>query len=317
MEGGGSSSLGLKKNGKKTDRNRRAWTPVEELVLVDLMKDLVTQGWRSENGFKPGYLQKLEAGMVRKLPGTDIRAVPHITSRITIWKKSHGSLQTMLAGNSGIGFNTATGMIDCHNDSWALIVKADPNATNMRYKSWPLFEDWKEIFGMERANGAVAEDVMQAVNNLESGQTSQGGMQNETNVEVNPTNPDPAVDLDVTSEAPAVDRVSLSKVSGKKRPAGESSGSDKICNVLGKLSKSSDARMDSLVRAIGYDLDVSNARKEVFSVLDGMVDITEDEKVDAAHWFGKNADCLDVFMGMTEASRARYVRRLLTGQIKL
>ncbi|KAL8492839.1 hypothetical protein ACS0TY_024148 [Phlomoides rotata] len=150
--------------------------------------------------------------MVRKLPGTDIRAVPHITSRITMWKKSHGSLQTMLAGNSGIGFNTAT--VDFVQDH------ADPNAINMRYKSWPLFEDWKEIFGMERANGAVAEDVMQAVNNLESGQTSQGGMQNETKVEVNPTNPDPAVDLDVTSEAPAVDRVSLSKVSGKKRPAG-------------------------------------------------------------------------------------------------
>ncbi|KAL8520692.1 hypothetical protein ACS0TY_011296 [Phlomoides rotata] len=136
------------------------------------MKDLVTKGWRTENGFKPGYLQKLEMGMVSKLPGTDIRVVPHITSRITIWKKFHGPLQTMLGGNSGIGFNTVTGMIDCHNDAWALIVKADPNATNMRYKSWPLYEDWKEIFGMERANGAIVEDVTQAVNNLQSEETS-------------------------------------------------------------------------------------------------------------------------------------------------
>ncbi|KAL8457185.1 hypothetical protein ACS0TY_035146 [Phlomoides rotata] len=110
MESGSSTSLGLKKNGKKTDWNHRTWTLMEELWLVDLMKDLVTNGWRSENRFKPGYLQKLEAGMMRKLPGTDIRVVPHITSRITIWKKFHGSLQTMLTGNSGIGFNMATHM---------------------------------------------------------------------------------------------------------------------------------------------------------------------------------------------------------------
>ncbi|KAL8513270.1 hypothetical protein ACS0TY_019465 [Phlomoides rotata] len=64
MESGGSSSLGLKKKGKKTDRNRRAWTPVEEDVLVGLMKDLVAKGWKTENGFKPGYLLKLEAGIV-------------------------------------------------------------------------------------------------------------------------------------------------------------------------------------------------------------------------------------------------------------
>ncbi|KAL8523179.1 hypothetical protein ACS0TY_013230 [Phlomoides rotata] len=311
MESGSSSSLGLKKNGKKTDRNRRAWTPIEERVLVDLMKDLVTNGWKSENGFKPGYLQKLEAGMMRMLPGTDIKAVPHITSRITMWKKFHGSLQTMLTSNSGIGF-TATHMIDCHNDTWARIVKADPNATNMRYKSWPLFEEWKEIFGMERANGAVAEDIMQAVNNLHSQDTSHGGVQDETPFEVGPNVPEPAVDMDVTSEAPAMDRT---KLTGKKRSAGELHGADKICDVIGQFGKSSDVRIDNLVRAIGYDFDVGKARKEVFSVLDGMADIDEDEKVDAAHWFGKNANCLEVFMGMTDSGRARYVRRLLSGQL--
>ncbi|KAL8535740.1 hypothetical protein ACS0TY_011394 [Phlomoides rotata] len=216
MEGGGSSCLGLNKNGKNTNRNCRAWTP-----------DLVTKGWRTENGFKPGYLQKLEMGMVRKLPGTDIHVIPHITSRITIWKKFHGSLQTMLGGNSGIGFNTVTGMIDCHNDAWALIVKVQVMATVRRLEGniWNGACKW-----------AIIEDVTQAVNNLQSEETSQGGIQNETNVEMNLTDPDPAVDLDITSEAPAV-----------------------------------------------YDLDVGNARNEVFSVLDGIADITEDENVDAAH----------------------------------
>ncbi|KAL8502333.1 hypothetical protein ACS0TY_021464 [Phlomoides rotata] len=68
MESGGSSSLGLSKKGKKTESNRRTWTPVEEKVLIGLMKELVANGWKTENGFKPGYLLKLEAGMLKSLP---------------------------------------------------------------------------------------------------------------------------------------------------------------------------------------------------------------------------------------------------------
>ncbi|KAL8457041.1 hypothetical protein ACS0TY_035032 [Phlomoides rotata] len=123
MESGGSSSLGLKNKEKKTDKTRRAWTPVEEGVLVELMKELVTKGWKTENGFKLGYLLKLEFEMLKKIPGTDLRANPHITSRITIWKKFHGSLQMMLNGNSGVGFNPTTGLLDYHDDCWARIVK--------------------------------------------------------------------------------------------------------------------------------------------------------------------------------------------------
>ncbi|KAL8531215.1 hypothetical protein ACS0TY_008007 [Phlomoides rotata] len=230
--------------------------------------------------------------MRRKLSGTDIRGVPHITLCITIWKKFHGSLQTMLAGNSGIGFNTATSLIDYHNDACALIVKVDRNVTNMRYKTWPLYEDWKKIFGMERANGGVAEDIIPTVNNFHSKYTSQGG------------------------EAPAIDRIHITKLTGKKRSVGELYRADKICDVIGQFGKSSDVHIDNLVRATGYDFDVGKEKNEVFNILDGMVDIDEDEEVDVAHWFGKNANCLEVFTCMTESSRVRYVCRLLSGQLK-
>ncbi|KAL8483788.1 hypothetical protein ACS0TY_026466 [Phlomoides rotata] len=99
------------------------------------MKDLVAKGWKTKNGFKPGYLLKLEAGIVKMLPGTDIRANPHITSRLAILKKFHGSLQTMFKRNSGIGFNATTGLLQCHDECWDRIVKADPNATNMHFKT--------------------------------------------------------------------------------------------------------------------------------------------------------------------------------------
>ncbi|KAL8493503.1 hypothetical protein ACS0TY_024643 [Phlomoides rotata] len=315
MESGGSSSLGLKNKGKKIDKTHRAWSPVEEGVLVELMKELVTKGWKTENGFKPGYLLKLESEMSKKIPGTDLLANPHITSRITIWKKFHCSLQTMLNGNSGIGFNPTTWLLDCHNDYWARIVMVDPNAANMCYKSWPLYEDWNEIFGTDRANGRAAKDVLDAVT----------GMCNEFNpnlgehaVNPTPTPPDEVpVDMDVASETPGVDNSVAPKIAVKKRGVSDSMMAGRLCDVLGKFCKSFDDRIDSLVRVIGDDADIGNSRKDLFNVLGDIDDLTEDERIDVAHFFAKNVDCLQMFMGMAEGSRPRYVRRLLGGHINV
>ncbi|KAL1556536.1 hypothetical protein AAHA92_12146 [Salvia divinorum] len=38
----------------------------------------------------------------------------------------------------------------------------------MRNKSWPYWEEWKEIFGHDRANGKNAEDVLEFVNELQA-----------------------------------------------------------------------------------------------------------------------------------------------------
>lgn len=38
----------------------------------------------------------------------------------------------------------------------------DPNARSMRYKSWPYYEDWKIIFGKDRATGDTADDIYDA-----------------------------------------------------------------------------------------------------------------------------------------------------------
>ncbi|XP_057803007.1 uncharacterized protein LOC131018298 [Salvia miltiorrhiza] len=134
----------------KTGNTRRSWSTREEHVLLSSLKELVANGWKSDNGFRAGFLGKLEDALKKEFPVTDLKATPHINSKIETWKKSYYSLTSML-GNSGIGFNSDY-MIDCDNDLWEQIVKKDPAARSMRHKSWPLFEDWKEIFGKDRAN---------------------------------------------------------------------------------------------------------------------------------------------------------------------
>ncbi|KAG8371126.1 hypothetical protein BUALT_Bualt13G0054400 [Buddleja alternifolia] len=94
----------------------RCWTADEEKALVEAMKDLVVRGYKADNGFKSGYQNLLEQAMMQAFPSTTLKAEPRINSRII----------------------------------------TDSNARNMRFKTWPLYGDWVEIFGKNRATGEGA-----------------------------------------------------------------------------------------------------------------------------------------------------------------
>ncbi|KAL0293469.1 UNVERIFIED_CONTAM: hypothetical protein Sradi_6936100 [Sesamum radiatum] len=105
---------------KKIDKTiiRRTWTQREEEALVNALRTICCTGWRCENGFRARY--KLEALMLKQFPNSDIRAEPHINSKIHVWKKFYNTL-------------------------------VDTTARTMRFKSWPFFPAWCEIFGRDRA----------------------------------------------------------------------------------------------------------------------------------------------------------------------
>ena len=66
------------------------------MFLIGIMKELVATGWKADNGFRSGYLQRAEEAMRREFPGTDLKANPHIQSRIHTWKKSFYALSKIL-----------------------------------------------------------------------------------------------------------------------------------------------------------------------------------------------------------------------------
>ncbi|XP_042026836.1 uncharacterized protein LOC121773990 isoform X2 [Salvia splendens] len=117
------------------DRSRRMWTPCEEEILASCLVELVACGWKSDNGFRADYLQKIEDSIRIEFPNTDIQGTPHVTSKISAWKKSYDILRNILA-RTRVGFNhDGTHKIDCDDEQWA---QADKNARGMRTKSWPL-----------------------------------------------------------------------------------------------------------------------------------------------------------------------------------
>ncbi|KAG6394781.1 hypothetical protein SASPL_145371 [Salvia splendens] len=156
------------------DRSRRMWTPCEEEILASCLVELVACGWKSDNGFRADYLQKIEDSIRIEFPNTDIQGTPHVTSKISAWKKSYDILRNILA-RTRVGFNhDGTHKIDCDDEQWA-------QAT------------WQMIFGKDRASGGAAEEVQKAAAELRP--------QRATVSECNENNFSPSTDDVLDSEA--------------------------------------------------------------------------------------------------------------------
>ncbi|KAL8473199.1 hypothetical protein ACS0TY_030140 [Phlomoides rotata] len=67
---GSGTGVGVSKKG--SGGTRRVWAQHEEKVLMDALKDLVVKGQKSDNGFRTGYLTKLEIALRKAFPGTDL-----------------------------------------------------------------------------------------------------------------------------------------------------------------------------------------------------------------------------------------------------
>ncbi|XP_024046426.1 uncharacterized protein LOC112100818 [Citrus clementina] len=138
MESGGPSHT----TGNKTG-SRRAWTKDEEKAMLNILDAVVANGGRADN-------EKL-------LPGSSLKAYPHIDSKIRIWKKSYGVIFDML-NTSGFGWNEVRKCVVVDNDEvWRSYVESHRDASNWRDKPFPYYERLANIFGKDRAIGSSAE----------------------------------------------------------------------------------------------------------------------------------------------------------------
>ncbi|KAL0451538.1 UNVERIFIED_CONTAM: hypothetical protein Slati_1131900 [Sesamum latifolium] len=116
---------------------RRTWSQREEEVLINALRTIITIGWKCDNGFRSGYLNQLETIMCKHFPNTDLRAEPHINSKIHVWKKYYSSLMGMMS-KSGFGWDDTRHMVIVeNNDVWEDYVKPDStiNSTTATRKS--------------------------------------------------------------------------------------------------------------------------------------------------------------------------------------
>ncbi|KAL8533335.1 hypothetical protein ACS0TY_009650 [Phlomoides rotata] len=318
--------LTSKGHGKKIDKRRRIWSIREEEVLIAALKDMILKGWKYENGFRTGYLKLLERAMQKVFPSTDLRAEPHINSKIHVWKKYHGSLASMF-GVDGIKWDGTTKMIDAQDEAWESYVKDDNSARTMRYKPWPYYPDWCEIFGKDKIIRENAEDIADAIQEGDKGKerlivtvaafgtegAAEAGKEKEGAAEFGCVF-EGGGDENEMSVCQPESEGTVKKQTQKKRKATSDCSSDPFVAAINVFCDKLDARFEDISRRIGYEYDVSHARKEVYAALSRIPGLQVRDKLTVAKFLVNKTGDLDLFFSLPEQDRAEMVNMILKGE---
>ncbi|KAL8548316.1 hypothetical protein ACS0TY_007588 [Phlomoides rotata] len=112
----------------KTTRARRSWTKPEEDALIHCLLDIVTEGWKANNGFKAGFQRELEKGMKKLLPGDYMKNSDETFNTLATrmgteydTKVARSSLNEIMNGIPGLSLKNKLKVSD------ELHVKADPS----------------------------------------------------------------------------------------------------------------------------------------------------------------------------------------------
>ncbi|XP_073027012.1 uncharacterized protein [Primulina eburnea] len=300
---------------KKPDKTRRSWSEREEEFLIQALKEASVQGWKSGNGFRPGYLAFLENRMKVAFPDTNIRGNPHINSKVHVWKKLYGSLVTLLS-KSGVGWNDTEKTVEASNDIWEAVIKADHNARSMRHKRWTYYHDWCEIFGNDRATGDKAEHFTAAVQEI---LTMTPELPNDagTNLEaffsVNEGG-DESISVSVTPSS----RPTSAANSKRKKRKHVDAADDAIVEAINNFANITKDTMNDLIKQLATQKEADeekmrNAQDNVLKVMETITELTEDEKVMVIEELVENPAKLSLFLRLGHGGRLSLARRLVRG----
>ncbi|KAK6160275.1 hypothetical protein DH2020_003656 [Rehmannia glutinosa] len=144
----GDASHKRKGEDKTCKTTKKKWTPKEDAALIAALSELCNAGWKRETGiFKNGYTSALERKLKSKLPGCNIKASPHIESRLKLLKRQYDAI-TEMQGAAGMQWDDKDNLLICEDDDvWEEWVQTHTDAKGLRNKQFPYYNDLHVLFG--------------------------------------------------------------------------------------------------------------------------------------------------------------------------
>nr|GEU37828.1 hypothetical protein [Tanacetum cinerariifolium] len=114
-----------------------------------------------DNGFKPGYNQVVETLLDVILLNSDLKAKPHIRSRLKTLSIDFSTFHDMVVGSSisRFGWDPEKCILTTHEDVWDGYLKTHPKASVFKDKHFLLYHKLSAIFGKDRSNRSRAIDL--------------------------------------------------------------------------------------------------------------------------------------------------------------
>ncbi|XP_017186166.2 uncharacterized protein [Malus domestica] len=218
---------------------RRKWEAFEEEALLSVLEDFVARRQRCDTGaFKQGTLIEVAKVVNVLCPNSNIKATPHIESKLKKWKKTYSLVLDMI-NTSGFAWNDVKKCIEVDShDTWQTYVQKNKEADGWRSKPFPLYHRFAYIFGKDRAKGNVAEISAKMMKEQSHNQVDASDLGVENNV------------TPVNQQSQQSNQSTNSQRKRKKATGSSSDGTEAIINGLKEFYVESGKMMQMVIEAI-------------------------------------------------------------------
>ncbi|XP_057492747.1 uncharacterized protein LOC130778244 isoform X2 [Actinidia eriantha] len=327
----------------KEKQPRRLWTSKEEEALLVAMLDCLGDKWKGQNGFKSGYFTVVEKELRKLLPGTTLRAKPNIESKVKGWKEKYGLLADMIR-ISDFAWNHARKCVEVDDTTvWEEYERTHKGVSGMNGKAFPMFDDWQTLFGHDRATGEMAEDAPEVPdgtpvqtpglddtwNDCYSPRYASGEPLFAEGIFMDVTGDDPNGNVNPSTPRgnvnPSTKRGNVNPSTPRGNPSTpmanipvperqkKKAKLDALHEMMKGFITQNNAHMEKLTNAVGYDKELSNKRKSVFTEL-MKLDMEEMDRFKVNNIIVAGEERLDAFFGIPDHMKQRWVEGVLDGK---
>ncbi|KAL8498690.1 hypothetical protein ACS0TY_021867 [Phlomoides rotata] len=255
----------------KVSRGHRSWSKTVEDALILCLTNVVLEGWKLENGFKARFQRKLEKAGIRQLQ---------------CWR---------------------SGMKEFRESC----KRAHPHVKGLRYKTWPYYPQWVEIFGKDRATCENAMDPIDLINELYRTGLDQ---EDDTGDKYVPLMPEFMNDTEDDGGDKHVDLTPKAFTKGKKRKSNDSDIT-MLVDSLGEFMKFSKTTMTDLCSGAEKGSPSNNDTKQLNCIMKEIVGLKVSNKLKVCDELVQNSKRLEFFLTLPLEEQEEYVWMLLDGRL--
>ncbi|XP_076905734.1 uncharacterized protein At2g29880-like [Bidens hawaiensis] len=310
------------------------WTKTEDEALISALTEICQSGWKRDNNiFRSGYTTALEQELKFRLPGCNLKATPHIESRLKTLKK-HCDAITNMKDAFGIEWRSADCTVVCADDDvWDDWIKGHPDAKGLRNKPFPHYDDLRLIFGKHRGNHKIVGDASDADRAAETYETSdyvdhmsiyeQFKVSGNENHEFDHEEGDGHKANDMAAGDDSDDDMSIDVAAHAANRKGQgsnwSSRTEGLVKIIEALIKKQEEQFSVLVGIVGVDVAADRAAADKRTKLNGELkkipNLSLQARVRAASVIVGDSAKLDLFYSLSNEERKEWVSMLLSGLI--